>query len=120
MSLSRRSFVQTLGAGAAGAWIGGRGREAAPFNLEALAAAEQNAAGPQLILSSNENPNGPGKAVLDAIRGVFTSAGRYPNDRVDELAEMIARKHGVKAENVLIGSGSTQLLRVPTGPLARP
>lgn len=114
MSLSRRSFVQTLGAGAAGAWIGGRGREAGQFSLEALAAAEQNAAGPQLILSSNENPNGPGKAVLDAIRGVFTSAGRYPNDRVDELAEMIARKHGVKAENVLIGSGSTQLLRTTT------
>jgi histidinol-phosphate aminotransferase len=114
MSLSRRSFVQTLGAGAAGAWVGGRGREAGRFQLEALAAAEQNAAGPRLILSSNENPNGPGRVVLDAVRAVFTSTGRYPNDRVDELAEMIARKHGVKPENVLVGSGSTQLLRTAT------
>lgn len=113
MSLSRRSFVQTLGAGAAGAWVGGRGREAGMFSLEALGA-EPNAAGPRIILSSNENPNGPGKAVLDAVRGIFTSTGRYPNDRVDELAEMIARKHGVKAENVLVGSGSTQLLRTAT------
>ncbi|MDO8679754.1 MAG: histidinol-phosphate transaminase [Acidobacteriota bacterium] len=114
MSLSRRSFVQTLGAGAAGAWVGGRGREAGMFGLEALDAAEQNAAGPRIILSSNENPNGPGKAVLDAVRGVFTNTGRYPNDRVDEIAEMIARKHGVKPENVLVGSGSTQLLRTIT------
>ena len=33
MSLSRRSFVQTLGAGAAGVWIGGRGLEGALFEL---------------------------------------------------------------------------------------
>jgi histidinol-phosphate aminotransferase len=114
MSLSRRSFVRTLGAGAAGAWVGGRGREAGRFSLDALDAAEQNAAGPRLILSSNENPNGPGQAVLDAVRGVFANTGRYPNDSVGEIAELIARKHGVKPENVLVGSGSTQLLRTST------
>lgn len=114
MSLSRRSFVQTLGAGAAGAWIGGRGREAGRFSLEALDAAEQTAAGPRLILSSNENPNGPGKAVLDAVRGVFTDTGRYPVARVEEITELLAKKHGVKPENVLVGSGSTQLLRTST------
>jgi len=114
MSLSRRSFVQTLGAGAAGAWIGGRGREAGLFRLDALEAAEQNAAGSRLILSSNENPAGPGKAVLDAVRGVFSDTGRYPFAKVDEIAELIARKHGVKPENVLVGSGSTQLLRTST------
>ncbi len=114
MSLSRRSFVQTLGAGAAGAWIGGRGREAGQFSLESLEAAEQNAAGSRLILSSNENPAGPGKAVLDAVRGAFTDTGRYPFAKVDEVAELIAKKHGVKPENVLVGSGSTQLLRTAT------
>jgi histidinol-phosphate aminotransferase len=114
MSLSRRSFVQTLSAGAAAAWVAGRGREAGLFSFEALNAAEQNAAASPLILSSNENPAGPGQAVLDAVRGVFTSTGRYPNDRIDELAEVIAAKHGVKSENVLIGSGSTQLLRTAT------
>lgn len=114
MSLSRRSFVQTLGAGAAGAWIGGRGREAGEFSFDALHAAEQNASGPPIILSSNENPGGPGKAVLDAVRGSFTDTGRYPFAKVDELAELIAQKHGVKRENVLVGSGSTQLLRTTT------
>jgi histidinol-phosphate aminotransferase len=114
MSLSRRSFVQTLGAGAAGAWIGSRGREGGLFRLDALEAAEQGAAGPRLILSSNENPLGTPKPVLDAVRAAFGKVGRYPFADADALAELIAKKHGVKPQNVLIGSGSTQLLRTTT------
>jgi len=114
MSLSRRSFVQTLGAGAAGAWIGGRGREGGRFSLEALDAAEQNARAPRLILSSNENPLGTPKPVLDAVRAAFTRVGRYPMGDLDSLSELIAKKHGVKSDNVLLGSGSTQLLRTTT------
>ena len=116
MPLSRRSFVQTLGAGAAGAWIGGRGLEGARFSLQALEAAEQTSGpGVQLILSSNENPLGTPQAVLDAVRAALTrTGGRYPVGELDELSELIAQKHGVKPENVLLGSGSTQLLRTAT------
>ncbi|MGH9387733.1 MAG: pyridoxal phosphate-dependent aminotransferase [Vicinamibacterales bacterium] len=110
MSLSRRSFVQTLGVGAAGAWIGSRGREASLFGVEPLYA--QNAS--PIILSSNENPAGPGQAVIDAVRGAFGDTGRYPFATVDEVAELIAKKHGLKRENVLVGSGSTQILRTST------
>lgn len=113
MPLSRRAFVHTLGAGAAGAWIGSRGLEAARFSHEPMAAATQGTAAP-IILSSNENPFGPGRPVLDAVRAAFAENGRYPFARADELAELIARKHGVKRENVLVGSGSTQLLRTTT------
>ena len=116
MSLSRRSFVQTLGAGAAGAWIGGRGLEGARFSLQALEAAEQaSGIGARLILSSNENPLGTPKPVLDAVRASLTrTGGRYPVAELDALSELIAQKHGVKPENVLLGSGSTQLLRTAT------
>src|SRR5262245_57639570 len=77
MSLSRRRFVQTASAGAAGLWIAGRGREAGVFDLgfEARLSAQVRA---PMILASNENPNGPGKAVLDAIRAAFGETGRYP------------------------------------------
>lgn len=116
MSLSRRSFVQTLGAGAAGAWIGARGLEGARFGLQALEAAEQTSgSGAQLILSSNENPIGTPQPVLDAVRASLTrTGGRYPVAELDALSELIAQKHGVKPENVLLGSGSTQLLRTST------
>ena len=36
MSLSRRSFVQTLGAGAAATWVASRGREGSLFGVEPL------------------------------------------------------------------------------------
>ena len=76
-SLSRRAFVQALGAGAAGAWIGGRGLEGARFSLEALEAAAQNAGSASpLILSSNENPLGTPQPVLDAVRAALDQTGR--------------------------------------------
>jgi histidinol-phosphate aminotransferase len=112
MSLSRRSFVQTLGVGATGLWITSRGREGSLF---AQGLQPVQGAAPSIILSSNENPLGTHKDVLAAIRGAaFPEAGRYPNATVFEVIEMIAKKHGVKAENVLPGSGSTQILRTCT------
>ncbi|MFP5380387.1 MAG: pyridoxal phosphate-dependent aminotransferase, partial [Vicinamibacteria bacterium] len=110
MSLSRRQFVQTLGAGAAGAWIASRGREASIFGgLETL-----HAQGDPLILASNENPLGPGQAVLNAVRGSFGEAGRYPFASAADVTRAIASMHKLKPENVLIGSGSTQILRTST------
>jgi histidinol-phosphate aminotransferase len=110
MSLSRRSFVHTMGAGAAGLWIGGRGREGGLFG-ETLRA---QGPAPSVILSSNENPLGCHKDVLAAVRGAMTAAGRYPFTNAFEVMELVAKKHDVKPENVLLGSGSTQILRTAT------
>ena len=120
MSLTRRTFVQTVGTGAAGAlagsYIGARGRENAIWSafeptLEAIQ--------PGVIcLASNENPVGPGKTVLDAVRAAFGADGRAPG-RYDFgggglLTELIAKKFNVKTENVVLGCGSTQILRSAT------
>ena len=112
MSLSRRRFVQTVSAGAAGLWVAGRGREAALFDLgfETLHAQTNS----PIILASNENPLGPGRAVLDAVRAGFGELGRYQFATSAEVTELVAKKHGVKPENVLLGSGSTQILRTTT------
>jgi histidinol-phosphate aminotransferase len=110
MSLSRRRFVQTVGAGAAGVWIAGRGREAGLFDL----AEPAYAADTPIILASNENPMGTPKAVLDAVRAGFGEIGRYQFATTAEVQELVARVHGVKPENVLLGSGSTQILRTTT------
>ena len=118
MSLSRRSFVQTLGAGAAATWVASRGREGSLFGVEPLSAQGlQPAPGPvpSIILSSNENPLGTHKDVLAAIRAAaFPEVNRYPFATADEVMELLAKKNGVKKENVLLGSGSTQLLRTAT------
>ena len=115
--LSRRSFVQTVGAGAAATWVGSRGREGSLFGAEFVSAQERDIKpGSQIILSSNENPLGTHRDVLAAIRAAaFPEANRYPLFATwDEVVALLASKHGVKPENVLLGSGSTQILRTCT------
>jgi len=112
MSLSRRSFVQTVGVGTAGLWITSRGREGSLF---AQGIQPVQGPAPSIILSSNENPLGTHKDVLAAIRtSAFPEAGRYPFATAAEVTALVAKKHGVKPENVLLGCGSTQLLRTCT------
>lgn len=116
MSLSRRSFVRTLGAGAAATWVASRGREGSLFEPLFAEQGIQPTAGPapSIILSSNENPLGCHKDVLAAVRGAFGEAGRYPFATAEQVSQLIAKKYGVKRENVLLGSGSTQILRTAT------
>lgn len=63
-------------------------------------------------LNSNENAYGPSKKVADAIKSCIGSANRYPRGEYDSLTERIASSHKVKAEQILLGCGSTEILRV--------
>jgi histidinol-phosphate aminotransferase len=68
----------------------------------------------EIRISSNENPLGPGKAVLDAILGKFPEASRYPFNSTpldSDLVATIATKYGTKPENVVMGAGSQEILR---------
>jgi histidinol-phosphate aminotransferase len=117
MALSRRQFVQTVGIGAGAALtsnIWGRGRENAVWSaLEpTLGAVERN----MICISSNENPVGPGPKVLDALRSFLEGGakpGRYSNS-VGDLTDAVCAHFKVKRENVLLGEGSTQILRSAT------
>ena len=119
MALTRRGFVQTVGLGTAGAvtgaWVASRGRENALWSAfePTLQAVEPG----MICLSSNENPLGPGKTVMRAVRGAFGDGGRTPgrySNAADDLTDAIAKKLGVKTENVVLGCGSTQILRTAT------
>jgi histidinol-phosphate aminotransferase len=117
--LTRRGFVQTVGIGAAGALtsaaIGARGRENslwAAFEPSLLAAEPGT-----IVISSNENPLGPGQTVLDAVRAAFGPAGAQPgrySGSAGDLIDEIAKKFSVKPDNVVLGCGSTQILRSAT------
>src|SRR5437870_4258218 len=111
--LTRRSFVQTVGIGGAAAYIGARGRENSLW--QAFEPTLEAAVDPGVIcLSSNENPTGPGKAVLDAVKDAFGPAGARPgryDGSASALIEAIAKKQRVKPENVVLGCGSTQIGR---------
>lgn len=124
MPLSRRGFLSSLGAGSAGVllapMISGRGAEA----LFALGIPESTApngiANGIVRLDSNENLNGPGDRVLSAIRACFGVDNRYPRDEERAAVRAIATARGVPPDHLLLGCGSTEILRIATGAFAGP
>ena len=63
-------------------------------------------------LNNNENPYGPSTKVADAIKSSLGMAHCYARMEYSSLAERIAAFHNVKQENVLLGCGSTEILRM--------
>ena len=61
-------------------------------------------------LASNENPYGPGPAVLEAIAKAAADLNRYPDDCVFYLYRALAEHLGVDEERILIGGGSVEIL----------
>jgi histidinol-phosphate aminotransferase len=119
MALTRRSFVRTVGIGAAGAltssYIGARGRE--NFIWSALDMPLHAVEPGMIVISSNENPMGPGPKVLEAVRAAFGADGSRPgrySGSARDLIDVLAKKHAVKPENIVLGCGSTQILRTVT------
>ena len=62
-------------------------------------------------LASNENPWGPPDSVMKAMTYAFKYASRYAYPD-GGIVDAIAAHHGVKAENILLGAGSGELLNV--------
>jgi histidinol-phosphate aminotransferase len=119
MALTRRNFVRNVGIGAAGAltssYIGARGRE--NFIWQAIEPSLHAVEPGMIVISSNENPMGPGKKVIDAIQAAFGEDGRRPgrySGSARDLIDVLAKKHAVKPANIVLGCGSTQILRTAT------
>jgi histidinol-phosphate aminotransferase len=116
MPLTRRGFLRLAAPRSSAVVLAARGLEAH------LAEAQRSGGARTLVppgvdeirISSNENPLGPGKAVLDAIVGRFPEAGRYPFNSTPSdtaLTATIAAKYKVKPENIVLGAGSQELLK---------
>jgi len=62
-------------------------------------------------LANNENPYGPPESVMKAMTRAMKYANRYgyPDGG---LTDEIAKHHGVKRENILLGAGSGEILDV--------
>jgi len=70
-------------------------------------------ASPNVVrLSSNENPYGPSPAAVKAMTDGFSLAWRYPDEYADMLVDELARVNGVPEEQVLLGDGSGEILKL--------
>jgi len=62
--------------------------------------------------SVSTNPFGPPPGISEALAN--TSIERYPDSEASGLKQLLARKLGISPDNLLIGSGSTELIRLAT------
>ncbi|HZX97677.1 MAG TPA: aminotransferase class I/II-fold pyridoxal phosphate-dependent enzyme [Myxococcales bacterium] len=106
-ALSRRGFARLLGAGVAAAALRPAGGTAP-------------AASAPLRLSGNESPYGPCPAALEAIRAATGGAWRYPDEAIDGLRSDLSRMHGVPRDWILIGDGSSEILKLATSAFTGP
>ncbi len=63
-------------------------------------------------LASNENPRGCSPKVVEAVREEAMHMNRYPDDSMFELKEALAKKYSVEDKNIIIGSGSDQVIEL--------
>lgn len=62
-------------------------------------------------LSSNEMPYPIQDSVLDALSAAACSANRYPEMTGETLRAALAARHGLSAEAIAVGNGSTALIQ---------
>jgi histidinol-phosphate aminotransferase len=61
-------------------------------------------------LASNEGPFGPFPEALDAIAQALPEGNRYPDGGCYRLREMLAERHGVAFEEVVVAAGSDAVI----------
>jgi histidinol-phosphate aminotransferase len=111
MAFSRRALLRTLAYSGSAALV-------APPPLCGLSSntwsepPRLSESGRPIRLDSNENAYGPSKKAVAAMSAALLSANRYPDMEYDALAERIAKLHGIGRDHLLLGCGSTEILRV--------
>src|ERR1041385_2627977 len=117
-SMSRRRFAQLLGVSAA--VVATRPSFGLPVAASESTKAS-NAPATIVRLSSNENPYGPSPMALRAMTEAFDLAWRYPDEHAEMLVDSLAKLNGVKGDQILLGDGSGEILKVCasafTGPM---
>jgi histidinol-phosphate aminotransferase len=110
MITSRRGFLGSLAGAATGI--------VAPRPLSGLSKATGSAPAELaqddglVRLNHNENAYGPSRQVLNAIQASMGRVSRYPLAEYGLLTERIAELHSVRPEQILLGCGSTDILRM--------
>lgn len=61
-------------------------------------------------LASNENPYGTSPKVTKKVQEIAKNMFMYPDDSMFELKEALANKFKVESSNIIMGSGSDQIL----------
>ncbi len=61
-------------------------------------------------LASNENPFGCSPKVKEAVKAIIDNMALYPDDSMVKLKNGLAKKYGIKTDELIIGAGSDQVI----------
>lgn len=112
MRIYRRELLQQLGAtAAASAFLPALGKSPFP---------EGESSGRLVRLDRNESPYGPCEKAKAAFHDAVAEANRYPSNEVESLRAAVAALHGVKPDNITLGCGSTEVLRMTADAFLEP
>jgi len=108
ISISRRDFARLVAAGAVAAVVRPQISWAKPTQSVTTLSAD----GGIVRLSANENPYGPSPKAFQAITDSFHLACRYPDEHNNVLIEKVAKLNGVNHDQILLGDGSGEILKL--------
>jgi histidinol-phosphate aminotransferase len=108
----RRDFLRRFGAGAAFMMAA---RAFTQGSVQGYSGVGSPDVGGPIRLDRNEDPYGPSTETLDAMRQALTATNRYPDLAQEALRARIASLHKVGTEQVILGCGSGEILRMSAG-----
>jgi histidinol-phosphate aminotransferase len=119
MLITRRLLLQQFGAGAALATAPALTRAASAAGLSPASTAP--AVRRPVRLHKNESPFAPPARVRETLRdAVDGGASKYPDAEIDTLQHAIADMHAVRPEQIVLGCGSSEILRTAACALSGP
>ena len=112
--LTRRELAKRFSLVAAGIAFGGEAAYSQRRKLKGLDLSKV------VLINGNENPDGPPPESVEAMSQVLTRCGRYHDEDMDRLAEAIANSEQIKTNQLLIGSGSSEILHAAVAAFMSP
>lgn len=103
--VSRRDFARAVGATLGASLL-------APDLARAGTSPSAKPPAATIRLDSNENPYGPSPKALEAMERSQAVAARYPDALEDKVVAAVAALHGTAPDQVLLGCGSGEILRI--------
>ncbi|MFW6256482.1 MAG: aminotransferase class I/II-fold pyridoxal phosphate-dependent enzyme, partial [Candidatus Sumerlaeota bacterium] len=73
---------------------------------------EQRSGTDIIKLNTNENPYMPSREVIQEVKNVLKRLHLYPSSDCSSLRRALAAYHGVEPEQILVGNGSDEILRL--------
>jgi histidinol-phosphate aminotransferase len=116
MTIPRRRFLQRIGAGAvmsSAVPALARAAQTLPIPLPDLERLEAAVQAQPVRLDRSFSVYGPSPKALDAIRSIGPeTASRYSDADIEALRRQIAASHAVTPDRIVLGCGSTEILRM--------